>query len=138
MRASEGLIESIPPEDLAECHEVMKENLKKYEEKTPPAMACYGAKVDREDITSPDLLTEAVSGSGLIATSTGKRTHQSRMDYLSDKQSEEYYALIHIAIPDKKVYQIPGAKAAVDKEWDKLFQLGTFDLSTVAEKRDIV
>ena len=59
------------------------------------------------------------------------------MDYLSDKHSEEYYALIHTAIPDKKVYQIPGAKDVVEKEWDKLFKLGTFDLLTVAEKRDV-
>ena len=56
---------------------------------------------------------------------------------MSDKQSQEYYALIHTAIPDKKVYQIPGAKAAIDKEWDKLFKFGTFDLSIVAEKHDV-
>ena len=121
-----------------EYHAIMKEMLKKYEKKTSPAMACYSSKLDREEKTSPDLMSAVVSGSGLIATSTEKRTHQSRMDYLCDKQSEEYYALIHTAIPDKKVYQISGAKAAVDKEWDKLFKLGTFDLSTVAEKRDIV
>ena len=82
-------------------------------------------------------MSEAVSGSGLSASSTGKGTHQSRMDYLSDKQSEEYYALIHIAILDEKVYQIPGAKAAVDNEWDNLFTRGAFDLFTVAEKRDV-
>lgn len=139
MRASEGLIEAIPPEDLKDYHAIMKISLKRYKEETPPAMACYGVeRHDREGSTSQDLLTESVHGTGLIATTKGSRTHQSRMDYLQDKQSEEYYALIHTAIPDKKVYQIPEAKAAVDKEWDKLFKRGTFDLSSVGEKRDVV
>ena len=50
MRASEGLIESIPPEDLDDYHAVMKEMLKKYEEKTSPAMACYCAKRDDQQV----------------------------------------------------------------------------------------
>ena len=89
-----------------------------------------------------------MAATGLIATSAGEaelmsenpassRLHQSRMDHLSDRQSEEYYALIHTAIPDNKVYKILVAKEAIDKEWDKLFRLGTFDLSTVEEKRDV-
>ena len=33
---------------------------------------------------------------------------------------------------------VPGAKAAVDKEWDKLFKIEAFDLTSVAEKVDVV
>ena len=84
MRASEGLIESIPPEDLDEYHAVMKEMLKKYEEKTSPAMACYCAKRDHQQ-------EGAEPGLGLIASSARRteymsdkpaltRLHQSRMD----------------------------------------------------------
>ena len=87
-------------------------------------MACYGVEVDREGKTSPDLLTDPIFGTGLIAYSTGARTHQSRMDYLCDNQSEEYYALIHTAIPDKKVYQIPGAKAIQYRHFRLVFTCG--------------
>ena len=40
VRASEGLSESIPPEDLPDYHAVIKEMLLTYKEKTSPAMAC--------------------------------------------------------------------------------------------------
>jgi hypothetical protein len=137
VRTAEGLSEEIPPEDLPDYHAVMKEMLVRYEEKTSPAMAC-NAIGKRKPLPA----------TGLIATSTGEeatksdvpgphRQHQSRMDHLSDRQSEEYFALIHTAIPDNKVYNILAAKEAIDKEWDKLFRLGTFDLSTVEEKRDV-
>ena len=56
MRASQGLIEAIPPEDLREYHDIMKKNPKIYAEVKPPAMACYGeGKFGREDYTSQGL-----------------------------------------------------------------------------------
>ena len=45
--------------------------------------------------------------------------------------SEEFMALIHTAIPDAKMYRIPGAKAAMDKEWKKLFDMNAFGLDEV-------
>ena len=82
--------------------------------------------------------TPLTEGGALVAESKQKKAHQSKLDYLCDEASEEYYALIHTAIPDKKVFDIPGAKAAVDKEWDKLFRINAFDLDSVANKRDII
>ena len=109
-RINAGVIESIPDDELKEYHAVMKEALLKYEEKKPPAMPCYGIKQEREGNTTHG------EGGALVAESKQKKTHQSKLDYLCDEASEEYYALIHTAIPDKKVFEIPGAKAAVDKE----------------------
>ena len=69
VRANQGLIEAIPPEDLRDYHEIMKQKFKKYAEITPPAMACYGVeKPGREDYTSQDLLRPLCHGSGLAAT----------------------------------------------------------------------
>ena len=112
-RMQEGLQEAIPVEDLKGYHAVMKDMLLKYEEKKPPAMPCYGIELDREDKTSQS----TSAGEGLLAVSNRKkgRAQESRLDYLCEEASEELYALIHTAIPDKKVYEIPGAKAAVVK-----------------------
>ena len=54
---TEGLQEAIPLEDLKEYHAVMKDMLIKYEEKKPPAMPCYGIEIDREDNTSPSMIS---------------------------------------------------------------------------------
>ena len=43
-------------------------------------------------------------------------------------------AMIHTAIPDAQVYKIPGAKAAVDKEWDKLFGINAFAVDEAESK----
>ena len=53
-------------------------------------------------------------------------------------ESEDYLAMIHTEIPVEKVFGIPGAKAAVDKEWDKLFRIESFDLDRVMAHKDIV
>jgi hypothetical protein len=45
--------------------------------------------------------------------------------------------MIHLEIPPEKVPGISGAKAAVDKEWQKLFDMNTFDLKRVMSQKDI-
>ena len=52
-------------------------------------------------------------------------------------QSEDFLAMIHLEIPPEKVPGISGAKAAVDKEWQKLFDMNTFDLKRVMSQKDI-
>ncbi len=42
--------------------------------------------------------------------------------------------MIHTAMPDAQVYKIPGAKAAVDKEWDKLFGINGFAVDEAEEQ----
>ena len=54
------------------------------------------------------------------------------------EMSEEFMALIHTAIPDAKMYKIPGAKAAIDKEWKKLFDMNAFGMDEVMEHKKIV
>ncbi len=92
---------------------------------------------DIEGIKTPPA---TAAGEGLLAAS-GKRkcrAHESKLDYLCDEASEEYYALVHTAIPDRKVCEIPGATAALDKEWEKLFNIEGLDLASVANKSEII
>ena len=82
-------------------------------------------------------------GEALISTFVGagygaKRTHQSKLDWLCGAESEEYYALIHTAIPDKKAYEIPKAKGPVDAEWDKLIRIGSFGFPEVMYKNEVI
>ena len=114
LRAVKGWWTVIPKEKVPEYSKIMEEVLREYEEKVPPAMPCVAMYED---------------GDGLLAeyssSKSEPREHQERQAFLGDT-SEEFMAMIHTAIPDGQVYKIPGAKAAVDKEWDKLFGIDAF------------
>ncbi len=106
--------------------------LVKYEEKIPPAILCTGRQVKTR---------QGSEAEGLIADSSADKTapsnHQERENYLGEI-SEEFQAMIHTAVPDSKVYGIPGAKAALDKEWKKLFDMDAFAIDEVMEYQAVV
>ena len=52
--------------------------------------------------------------------------------------TEEFQAMIHTAIDPAKVNMMPGAKAAVDKEWKKLFDLNAFALDEMMDQDDVI
>ena len=136
VRAKDGSLEEIPKDMVTEYESTMAEMLLKYKEIAAPAMPCYGGPkthlVDSGGKTLPSDPT--CHGEVLVIELTenqnAPRSHQERHAMMGD-MSEEFMALIHTAIPDAKMYRIPGAKAAMDKEWKKLFDMNAFGLDEV-------
>ena len=126
VRGRHGLPEEIPPENVQKYNCAMVDFLEKYQEKDPPAMPCVSIKagVSKDPQNDSDRVT---NGCALIGEGkTSERQHQERWAP-AGFQSEDVLAMIHLEIPPEKVSGISGAKAAVDKEWDKLVDMSTFD-----------
>ena len=52
--------------------------------------------------------------------------------------SLQHYNLVHKFIPMPQAMKIPAAKAAVDKEWEKLEMIPAWDLTKVRSKREVI
>ena len=52
--------------------------------------------------------------------------------------SLQNYNLVHKFIPMPQAMKIPAAKAAVDKEWEKLEKIPALDLTKVRNKSDVI
>ena len=62
--------------------------------------------------------------------------HEERLA-ASSHSPEEYFMLIHTPIPIPEAMKMPAAKAAVDKEWEKLINEGAWELDTVRGKSEV-
>ena len=57
-------------------------------------------------------------------------------DHIAGKaNSLQHYNLVHKFIPMPQAMQIPAAKAAVDKEWEKLEKFSAWNLTKVRSKK---
>ena len=52
--------------------------------------------------------------------------------------SLQHYNLIHKFIPMPRAMKIPAAKAAVDKDWEKLGKIPAWDLTKVRSKKEVI
>ena len=52
--------------------------------------------------------------------------------------SLQHYNLVHKFIPMPQVMKIPAAKAAVDKEWEKLEKISAWKLTKVKSKKQVI
>ena len=52
--------------------------------------------------------------------------------------SLQHYNLVHKSIPMPQAMKIPAAKAAVDKEWEKLEKIRSWDLTKVRSKKEVI
>ena len=61
-------------------------------------------------------------------------------DHIAGKgdNSLQHYNLVHKFIPMPQAIKIPAAKAAVDKEWDKLEKIPAWDLTKVRNKSEVI
>ena len=61
-------------------------------------------------------------------------------DHIAGKgeNSLQHYNLVHKFIPMHQVMKIPAAKAAVDKEWEKLEKISTWNLTKVRSKKEVI
>ena len=61
-------------------------------------------------------------------------------DHIARKRdnSLHHYNLVHKFIPMPQAMKFPAAKAAVDKEWEKLGKIPAWDLTKVRSKREVI
>ena len=61
-------------------------------------------------------------------------------DHIAGKgeNSLQHYNLVHKFIPMPLAMKIPAAKAAVDKEWEKLENISAWNLTKVRSKKDVI
>ena len=61
-------------------------------------------------------------------------------DHIAGKgdNSLQHYNLVHNFIPMPQAMKIPGAKAAVDKEWEKLEKISAWNLTKVRSKKEVI
>ena len=52
--------------------------------------------------------------------------------------SLQHYNLVHKFIPMPQAMKIPAAKAAVDKEWEKLDKISAWNLTKVRSKKEVI
>ena len=66
------------------------------------------------------------------------RYHQITKTILQEKgeNSLQHYNLVHKFIPMPQAMKIPAAKAAVDKEWEKLEKISAWNLTKVKSKKE--
>ena len=61
-------------------------------------------------------------------------------DFIAGKgeNSLQHYTLVHKFIPMSQAMKIPAAKAAVDKEWEKLKTISAWNLTKDKNKKQVV
>ena len=61
-------------------------------------------------------------------------------DHIAGKGSNslQHYNLVHKFIPMPQAIQIPAAKGAVDKEWEKLEKISAWNLTKVRSKKEVI
>ena len=78
----------------------------------------FGAIAERMGESLPNYHEDHSAGNGMISVS--------------------HYNLVHKFIPLPQAMKVPAAKAAVDKEWDKLEKIPAGQLTKVSNKKDVI
>ena len=55
-----------------------------------------------------------------------------------EDNSLQHYNLVRKFIPKPQAMKIPAAKAAVDKEWEKIEKIPAWDLTIVRSKKEVI
>ena len=135
----------IDPEDK-EFKETIKNARKKLETPMAPAMPCKTSKKCKHGETRGKT-NEFKSKLVCVleaSESTRLRMEESLPNYHEDhiagkgKTSLQHYNLVHKFIPMPQAMKIPAAKAAVDKEWEKLEKIPAWDLTKVRSKKEVI
>ena len=131
----------IDPEDK-ELKEAIKNARKKLETSMAPAMPCKiimnnkncGSGASNKIQTKLACILEAGEFTRL-RMGESLRTHHE--DHIAGKgdNSLQHYNLVHKFIPVPQTIKNPAAKAAVDKEWEKLEQISAWKLTKVRSKK---
>ena len=135
----------IDPEDK-EFKETIKNARKKLETPMAPAMPCKTSKTCKHGETRGKTneiksklacILEASESTRLRMEESLPNHHE---DHIAGKgdNSLQHYKLVHKFIPMPQAMKILAAKAAVDKEWEKLEKIPAWDLTKVRSKEEVI
>ena len=135
----------IDPEDK-EYKETIKNARKKLETSVAPAMPCKASTKGKHGATrgkSNDIksklacILEANESTRMRMGYSQPHNHE---DHIAGKgeNSLQHYNLVHKFIPMPQAMKIPAAKAAVDKEWEKLEKISAWNLTKVKSKKEVI
>ena len=87
--------------------------------------------------TKLECILEADESMRLLVGNSVPNHHQ---DHIAGKgdNSLQHYNLVHKFIPMPQAMKIPAAKAAADKEWDKLEKISAWNLTKVKSKKQVI
>ena len=127
----------IDPEDK-EFKETIKNARKKLETPVAPALPCKITKTEKNCGSggSNKIKTKLVcilEASQSTRLRMGESLPNHHEDHIAGKgeNSLQHYNLVHKFIPMPQAMKIPAAKAAVDKEWEKLEKISAWNLTKV-------
>ena len=135
----------IDPEDK-EFMETIKNARKKLETPMAPALPCKTSKKNKNGETRSKTndfkskfacILEASEFTRLRMEASLPKYHE---DHIAGKgdNSLQRYNLVHKFIPMPQAMKIPAAKAAVDKEWEKLEKIPAWDITKVRNKSEVI
>ena len=129
--------------DDKEFKETIKNARKKLETAMAPAMPCKTSKKSKHGETRGKTNDIKAKFTCILkaSESTRLRMEESLPNYHEDHiagkgdNSLQHYNLVHKPILMPQAMKIPAAKAAVDKEWEKLEKIPAWDLTKVRSKK---
>ena len=131
----------ITPDDT-EFKETIKNARKKLETSMAPAMPCKimnncGSGASNKIKTKLACILEADEST---RTRMGNSIPHHHQDHIAGKgeHSLQHYNLVHKFIPMPQAMKIHAAKAAVDKEWEKLEKISAWNLTKVRSKKEVI
>ena len=131
----------IDPEDK-KFKETIKNARKKLETSVAPAMPCKivkncGSGASNKIQTKLACILEADESTRMRMGNSIPHYHQ---DHIAGKgeNSLQHYNLVHKFIPMPQAMKIPAAKAAVDKEWEKMEKISVWNLTKVRSKKEVI
>ena len=132
----------IDPEDK-EYKETIKNARKKLETSVAPAMPCKIMKncgSDGSNKIKKTKLACILEADGSTRMRMGNSMAHYHQDHIAGKgeNSLQDYNLVHKFIPMPQAMKIPAAKAAVDKEWEKLEKISAWNLTKVRSKKEVI
>ena len=135
----------IDPEDK-EFKENIRNARKKLETPMAPAMPCKISKNSQNWVTrgkSNEIKSKLpciLEASESTRLRMGESLPIHHEDHIAGKgeNSLQHYNLVHKFIPMPQAMKIPAAKAAVDKEWEKLEKISAWNLTKVKSKKTVI
>ena len=135
----------IDPEDK-EYKETIKNARKKLETSVAPAMPCKASMTGKHGATrgkGNEIKTELaciLEANESTRMRMGYSQPHNHEDHIAGKgeNSLQHYNLVHKFIPMPQAVKIPAAKAAVDKEWEKLEKISAWNLTKVKSKKMVI
>ena len=135
----------IDPEDK-EFKENIKNARKKFKTPMAPAMPCKTCKKNKHGGTRSKTndfkskitcILEASESTRMRMEESLPKCHEDHIAGRGDN-SLQHYNLVHKFIPMSQAMKIPAAKAAVDKEWEKLEKIPAWDITKVRSKKEVI